>query len=403
MNPSLIVPGRLPLLLALLLAGASVPATASGPPSNSPPPANAGASPGAKPEAAGSPRPDSPPDWSGAQEGDFVEYSFSAEDGNIPRGSAHLTVGLQVLSVDAKEVRVAVSVSPPPALFARGLLVSMRRAAPDSEEDEYVPTFYGQGLKEQRDRVFVGDTSFVCQKFGGDVSSSHGPMFSGCVAPDDRSLYLGGGLVSFSTSLMTIRGRGYSYSLDLIAVGRGPLFSKEIPPLAFREGSGYERFSQSSFDVQLEKHTFHTRNGVVQDEEIHWTKEEGAKPQRNDRVFQGIRLTRMDVRGEKSLLEYVWDLVWLSLHVPYTDDGRPAKPTPVTVGGNRVSGWKHTETWNNEEEEGKRETVYAWDPWALKDAPVEVRFLPFTSKLSTWPPGRKKEVETEEGRTLRWY
>jgi hypothetical protein len=244
-NPSLIAPGRHPFLLALLIAGATVPAAASGPPPNSPPPANAGASPGAKP--------DSPPDWSGAHEGDFIEYSFSGQDWNIPNGLAHLSVRLEVLSADAKEVRVAVSVTPPPALFARGLLISMKRGAPDPEEDDYVPTFYGQALKEQRDKVFVGDTAFLCQRSGGDVTSSHGPGFSGCVAPsDDRSLYLGGGLVSFSTSMMPIRGRGYSYSLDLVAVGRGPVSSKEVPPLAFREGSGYERFSHSSFDTQLE-------------------------------------------------------------------------------------------------------------------------------------------------------
>jgi hypothetical protein len=156
-------------------------------------------------------------------------------------------------------------------------------------------------------------------------------------------------------------------------------------------------------DIEVEKHTFHTRNGLVLEEEIHWTKEEGAKPQRNDRVFQGNRLTRMELPGEKTLLEYVWGLIWLSLHEPYPDNGRPAKPTPVTVGGSRVSGWKHSETWKNEEQEGKREAVYAWDPWALKDVPVEARFLPFTSKVTTWAPDNKKEVETEEQRTLRWF
>ncbi|WP_373691678.1 DUF6068 family protein [Hyalangium versicolor] len=359
--------------------------------------------PGEKPAAAETGRPNSPPDWSGAHAGDFIEYSFSASDMNIPSGSAHFRVRLQVLSADAKEVRVAVDVAPSLPMFERGLLVVMKRAPAGTEEDEALATFYGQALQEERERVVIGDTSIVCQAMGEGITSPHGPSFSGCTALKEPSLYLGGGLVSFSMGLMTIQGSGYTYQLELQAMGREPVPPREVPPLAFREGSGYERVSQGPLDLSLEKHTFHTRSGLVLEDEILWTYEEGAKPQRGDRVYQGKRLTRMELPREKLLLEYVWDLIWLSLHAPYPDKGRPAASKAMSVAGHRVQTWKFQEKWDEPQSAGEREAVYLWDPWAPADAPVEVRFQPLSSKVTSWDPGRRKEADTEAERTLSWH
>jgi hypothetical protein len=405
MAHSLIDPHRHSLLLALLLAGWAVPAVSFAQVPKGSPPADAGTGPGTKPATAGSSRPDSSPDWAGAREGDFVEYSFVAHHPKLPEGTARLSLRLEVLSADAKEVRVALRAGPEaPALLARGLLFAMRRASAPEEQPEAPSTVFGQELTQASERVVVGNAAIVCQRLKEPPTGAAGaPMFSGCAAPGERSLYLGGGTVRYAMSQTDIMNRPYSYSLELTAVGRASPAAGEAPPLAFREGSGYERLSRDPLDTRVEQYTFRTRNGVVQTEAVQWSREEGAERQRGDRVFEGVRLTRMDSSSEETLLEFVYGLVLLSLEEPFPTQGRPAAPKAMKVGTQRVQAWRSLEKWKSAEGEGEHDAMYAWEPWALKDAPVQVRFLPFTSRRSTWPAGNRKEAETYTTRTLRWF
>ena len=236
------------------------------------------------------------------------------------------------------------------------------------------------------------------------TGASGTPIFSGCAAPAERSLYLGGGTVRYIMIQSGIDGRPYSYSLELTAVGRASP-AGEAPPLAFREGSGYERLWTDPLDTRVEQYTFRTRNGVVQTATVQWSRQEGAERQRGDRVVEGVRLTRIseDPGSDEALIEFVYSLAVLALEEPFPTQGRPATPKAVKVGTQRVQAWRSLEKQKGAEWEEEHEALYAWYPWALKDAPVQVRFLPFTSRQSTWPPGNRKEAETSTTRMLRWF
>ncbi len=376
------------LLLALLLAGWTAPAL------------------GAEPSP-----PDSPPDWSGAQAGDFIEYLLSAERHSL-HGSRRshralaLTLRIEVLSVHDDHVQVAVHARPEPGrtlplLWARGLLFSMRRG-PGAAPPE---TFFGYPLDTARQRPGAAGRFFLCQKLKAGITSSHGPHASGCVATSEPALYLGNGVVHFSTSRMGIRADGFSYELRLQTLGRAPPSGQPLPPLAFREGGGYERFTRASGDAWFERSTFRTLNGLVLDEGGSWSKQPGAKRRPDDLVFEGVRLSRATGPSRQPLLEFLYELFLFSLSLPEPSEGPPLEPRMITVGKRSVSARRTVETWEDADnnEAGERETFSAWEPWALEDAPIHVRFLPFFIKSATWPPGHRKQATTHQERTVRWY
>jgi hypothetical protein len=363
--------------------------------------------------AAASVFPDSPPDWSGARAGDFIEYHVSMRESTV-RGAARwfgetgLTLRLEVLSADADVVRVAVRARPDegqtlPALFSRGLLFAMRRTPPGEGPAQPPARPFGYTLEPTRERVSAGGRTWLCQTLKAGHRVIHGPNASGCIDPAERALYLGGGVVNYSHTMHGIRMEGFSRDVELRAVGNAPP-GQEVPPLAFKEGGGYERFVRTEHGTWLDTHVFRTANGRVLDEGGEWSRQPGAKRRRNDRVVDGVRLTFESGPSSQSLLEFLFGLVRLSVHEPFPTEALPPAPETLDVGGRPVRARRGLEEWNNavNNEAGRFETLHAWDPWELEEAPIQVRFLPLVARGSSWRPDEPKRVTTWERRVLRW-